>query len=109
MKIPFFSRYIQGSSRFWEMEEITDRVLRGFLQKPWSDSPETDDFIYKAKDEDKIKIVEEQMKQMLPVFCKIACCLPDEADDRKIADETGVILPYISTLREIAGRQQMED
>lgn len=107
MKIPFLNRFITKKKSAFEMEEITDKTLREFLRNPWEDEEQIGDVL--AGDSRKIGMVMEQMKRMLPVFCRITGCIDKETDDVKIAGEEGVILPYVAALREIAVRQKPED
>lgn len=89
------------------MEEIIDKTLREFLRNPGEDAEQIGVFI--ATDSEKTGRVLEEMTRSIPVFCRIAGAVREESDDIRIADREGVILPYIAALREIAGRQQLQN
>lgn len=107
MRIPFLDRFVTKSKSFYEMEEITDKTLREYLRSPWEDYQQIGQAIY--ADENKTRTVVEAMECTLPVFCRIVERIRKGEEDERIVRETGVILPYIAALREIAGRQQPED
>lgn len=106
MKIPFLSRFTKKNS-LNEIEEITDKTLREFLRNPWENEEQIGDVL--CVDSLKIENIVGQMRTMLPVFCQIADCISKETDDAVVAEEKGVIFPYVAALREIAGRQQLDD
>lgn len=107
MKIPFFNRFIIKTRSFYEMEEITDKTLREFLRNPWESEEQIGDALY--GDSGKIGIVLEQIRQMLPVFCRIACRIGQGMDDTVIAEEEGVTFSYVAALHEIVRRQMPDD
>ena len=107
MKIPFLDRYIKKKRRAFEMEEITDKTLREFLRNPGEDAEQIGDAL--AADSEKVGRAMEEMARSIPVFCRIAGCVHSEADDARIAEEESVILPYVAVMREIAGRQQLQN
>lgn len=107
MRLPFMDRYIRKKRRAFEMEEIIDKTLREFLRNPGEDAEQIGDFL--ATDSEKTGRVLEEMARSIPVFCRIAGAVREESDDTRIAAGEGVILPYVASLREIAGRQQLEN
>lgn len=106
MKLPFWDRYIKIKHSV-DMEEITDKTLREFLRSPQEDYIQISEAI--GAREDETKMVMEQLEQNAPVFYRMAALLQKESDDAKIVGETGVILPYLTQLREIAQRQQLDE
>lgn len=107
MRIPFFDRFVTKSKGFYEMEDIIDKTLREFLRSPWEDYRQIGEAIY--ADENKTQTVVADMESTLPVFRSMVNRIRKGEDDETIAQETGVIIPYIVTLREIILRQQPED
>lgn len=107
MRIPFLDRFVTKSKSFYEMEEITDKTLREYLRSPWEDYQQIGEAIY--ADENKTRMVMEALEGTLPVFREITDRIRRGEADERIMQETGVILPYIVTLREIAERQQPEE
>lgn len=107
MRIPFFDRFVTKSKSFYEMEDIIDKTLREFLRSPWEDFRQIGEAIY--ADENKTKTVMEDIEHTLPVFRSMVSRIRKGEEDKTIVQETGVILPYIVTLREVILRQQPED
>lgn len=120
MRLPFFNRFIIKRGIFEEMEEITDKTLREFLRNPWDEAVrrEADPYEFADQvaerignsiygDKDKIRQVT-QLFDQIPVFCRIAGLAAEGMDAETIHRETGVCLPYIAALQEIAERQRFE-
>lgn len=119
MRLPFLNRFIIKHGIFEEMEEITDKTLREFLRNPWDEAVrrtlDPDVFADQVAerignsiygDKDKIRQVTQRFDQ-IPVFCTVAGLAAKGMDAETIHGETGVCLPYIVTLQEIAERQTL--
>ena len=98
MRLPFFDRFITKNKHFVDMEEIIDKMLREMMRRPGEDYLQIADSINAS--EQHAENAMEQIQLNAPVFYP---------DDTVIAGETGIILPYIAQLREIMGRQKLDD
>lgn len=107
MRLPFFDRFITKNKHFVDMEEIIDKMLREMMRRPGEDYLQIADSINAS--EQHAENAMEQIQLNAPVFYRTMQLVGQEPDDTVIAGETVIILPYIAQLREIMGRQKLDD